>query len=107
MIDTAATSNLVVTLTTDDLTQLVKRAVSDALTGLNTDNEQNPPYLTKRYLNKHEICTYMGISQSTLQKWLRRGDFPCVRVEGVYRFRVDEVEKWIEDHRGIVKRNDK
>ena len=106
MIDTAAANNnLVVTLTTNDLKELVESAVNEALSGLNDFSEQKSPYITKRYLNKRDICEYMGVSQSTLQKWLRRGDFPCVRVEGVYRFRVDEVEKWIEDHRGIVKRS--
>lgn len=106
MIDAAAANNnLVVTLTTADLKELVASAVNEALNGINDFSEKKSPTVVKKYLNKRDICEYLNISLSTLDKWLKREDFPFLRVEGVYRFRVDEVEKWIEDHRGIVKRS--
>jgi len=29
-----------------------------------------------RYLNKAEVCRYMGISVATLNRWRKRPDFP-------------------------------
>lgn len=97
--ETAAASNLIVTLTTDDLKELVASAVNEALSGLNDFSEKKSPTVVKKYLNKRDICEYLNISISTLDKWLKREDFPFLRVEGVYRFRTDEVEQWVEEHK--------
>lgn len=100
MVDTtAANNNLVVTLTTADLKELVASAVNEALNGINDFSEKKSPTVVKKYLNKRDICEYLNISLSTLDKWLKREDFPFLRVEGVYRFRTDEVEQWVEEHK--------
>ena len=100
MIDAAAANNnLVVTLTTADLKELVASAVNEALNGINDFSEKKSPTVVKKYLNKRDICEYLNISLSTLDKWLKREDFPFLRVEGVYRFRTDEVEQWVEEHK--------
>lgn len=97
--ETAANNNLVVTLTTADLKELVADAVNEALNGINNFSEKKSPTVVKKYLNKRDICEYLNISLSTLDKWLKREDFPFLRVEGVYRFRTDEVEQWVEEHK--------
>lgn len=85
-----AAKDLIVTLTVGDLEELVTSAVNDALSGLNDFSEKKSPTVFKKYLN---------ISMSTLNKWIRQEDFPFIRVEGVYRFKIDEIEQWIEGHK--------
>ena len=94
-----AAKDLIVTLTVGDLEELVTNAVNDALSGLNDFSEKKSPTVFKKYLNKHDTCEYLNISMSTLNKWIRQEDFPFIRVEGVYRFKIDEIEQWIEGHR--------
>lgn len=94
-----AAKDLIVTLTVGDLEELVTSAVNDALSGLNDFSEKKSPTVFKKYLNKHDTCEYLNISMSTLNKWIRQEDFPFIRVEGVYRFKIDEIEQWIEGHK--------
>lgn len=94
-----AAKDLIVTLTVGDLEELVTSAVNDALSGLNDFSEKKSPTVFKKYLNKHDTCEYLNISMSTLNKWIKQEDFPFIRVEGVYRFKIDEIEQWIEGHR--------
>ena len=91
-----AAKDLMVTLTVGDLEELVTNDVNDALSGLNDFSEKKSPTVFKKYLNKHDTCEYLNISMSTLNKWIRQEDFPFIRVEGVYRFKIDEIEQWIE-----------
>lgn len=91
-----AAKDLIVTLTVGDLEELVTNAVNDALSGLNDFSEKKSPTVFKKYLNKHDTCEYLNISMSTLNKWIKQEDFPFIRVEGVYRFKI---EQWIEGHR--------
>jgi len=91
-----AAKDLIVTLTVGDLEELVTSAVNDALSGLNDFSEKKSPTVFKKYLNKHDTCEYLNISMSTLNKWIKQEDFPFIRVEGVYRFKI---EQWIEGHR--------
>ena len=98
-----AVKDLIVTLTVGDLEELVTSAVNDALSGLNDFSEKKSPTVFKKYLNKHDTCEYLNISMSTLNKWIKQEDFPFIRVEGVYRFKIDEIEQWIEGH-GVKKR---
>ena len=94
-----AAKDLIVTLTVGDLEELVTSAVNDALSGLNDFSEKKSPTVFKKYLNKHDTCEYLNISMSTLNKWIKQEDFPFIRVEGVYRFKIDEIVQWIEGHR--------
>ena len=94
-----AAKDLIVTLTVGDLEELVTSAVNDVLSGLNDFSEKKSPTVFKKYLNKHDTCEYLNISMSTLNKWIKQEDFPFIRVEGVYRFKIDEIEQWIEGHR--------
>ena len=99
MLIIVAANDLIVTLTVGDLEELVTNAVNDALSGLNDFSEKKSPTVFKKYLNKHDTCEYLNISMSTLNKWIRQEDFPFIRVEGVYRFKIDEIEQWIEGHK--------
>lgn len=47
-----------------------------------------------RYLSKKETCTYLGIANNTLDKWIGAG-LPLIRVCGVVRFNREQIDKWL------------
>ncbi len=65
------------------------------------DNEEQPtsPVMRARMLIRlAEACELIGVSRSTVYKWVAAGRFPApVRVsERAIRWRVDEIEAWRE-----------
>jgi excisionase family DNA binding protein len=43
-----------------------------------------------------ETAEYLRISQATLGRLIRRGEIPHFRVGSDYRFRLDQIDKWID-----------
>ena len=44
-----------------------------------------------------EVADYLRIHYATLYKMIRRGEIPVFKMGSDYRFRRDELEKWIAD----------
>ena len=55
--------------------------------------------MTDRLLTARELGELLGFSSSTVQDWAERGDVPAFKVGGRLRFRVSEVEAWLETRR--------
>jgi len=41
-----------------------------------------------------ELSSYIGVTQATIERWVRQGKIPASRSKDNYRFRIQEVEKW-------------
>ena len=47
-----------------------------------------------------ELSEYLGISAVTIRSWIRSGkDIPAVRIGRQWRFRIEEIDEWIESGR--------
>ena len=55
--------------------------------------------VVRRYVGSEDVCEYLGLSRSTLYDYRRRGLIPHYRIGGRYRFRLDEVEDWMQKRR--------
>ena len=55
--------------------------------GNNTDSKQ-------RYMNKKQTCSYLQISNNTLDQWIDRG-LPVIKINGVMRFDSLAIDKWL------------
>ena len=53
----------------------------------------------RRYVGSGAVCEYLGLARSTLYDYRRRGLIPHYRIGGRYRFRLDEVEDWMQKRR--------
>lgn len=51
--------------------------------------------ISNRYLSKKEACKYLGISNNTLDTWIKMG-FPKIRINGILRFDVYAIDNWLE-----------
>lgn len=50
----------------------------------------------ERWLNLEEISKHLGVSKDTIRAWIRKGTIPHHKVGRQYKFRVSEVDAWIE-----------
>ncbi len=53
-----------------------------------------------RLLTPHEVAVFLGVPLRTIYRWRSRGDGPRgYRIGRHVRYRVDDIERWLEDHR--------
>ncbi len=48
-------------------------------------------------LNSAEIAEKLGMSVSTIRKWVHYGFIPHVKLGRAVRFREEDIEEWIEE----------
>jgi len=49
-------------------------------------------------LTAREVRRLLGVSPSTLERMIGRGELPVVRADRLRRFSRESVERWIRDH---------
>ena len=53
-----------------------------------------------KWISIEERSEYLGISAVTIRSWIRSGkDIPAVRIGRQWRFRIEEIDEWIESGR--------
>lgn len=53
--------------------------------------------LEKPYLNKLQTCQYLGISNNTLDSWIKLG-LPVIKIGKTIRFDKNEINSWLQSH---------
>lgn len=49
-----------------------------------------------RWLSADEICRHLGVSKDTVYKWIDKHDMPAHRMGRLWKFKVSQVDAWIE-----------
>ena len=49
-----------------------------------------------RYYSVDEIAEYLGVSNDTIYNWLEKKYLPGHRVGRLWKFKKDEVDKWVK-----------
>jgi excisionase family DNA binding protein len=57
--------------------------------------EGNKDVLEDRWLSVHEIAEYLGIKRDTVYKWIDRHEMPAHKVGRLWKFRKEEIDKWV------------
>ena len=53
----------------------------------------------RQLLRPDELAAFLGIPLATIYRWRSRGDGPRgIRVGRHVRYRVEEVERWLDEH---------
>jgi len=55
--------------------------------------------MEKSYYDVDEISQYLGVSAHTVRYWYITRQIPCFKIGRHVKFRLQEVEKWIEQKR--------
>ena len=69
------------------LAELIKKEIENRL---NNNNLESP------FLNKQQACHYLGISNNTLDSWIKKG-LPHIRVGKTIRFDKAEINRWLQN----------
>jgi excisionase family DNA binding protein len=49
-----------------------------------------------RWLSVDEIAAYLGVKRYTIYKWIERKNMPAHKLGSLWKFRKDDVDKWIK-----------
>lgn len=49
-----------------------------------------------RWLSVGDICTYLGVSNDTVYRWIEKQDMPAHRVGRLWKFKKEQVDAWVE-----------
>ena len=49
-----------------------------------------------RWLSISDICKYLGVSNDTVYKWINKQDMPAHRMGRLWKFKKDEVDRWVK-----------
>lgn len=69
------------------IAELIKQEIENRLTNSNLESP---------FLNKQQACTYLGISNNTLDSWVQKG-LPAIRVGKTVRFDKAEIKRWLQN----------
>ena len=54
----------------------------------------------RRLLSPYEVAAYLGVPLATVYRWRSRREGPCgIRVGRHVRYRLDDVERWLDQQR--------
>lgn len=69
------------------LAELIKKEIENRLNNSNLDSP---------FLNKQQTCDYLGISNNTLDSWIKKG-LPVIRIGKSVRFNKTEINRWLQN----------
>ncbi|MBM7643733.1 helix-turn-helix domain-containing protein [Streptococcus loxodontisalivarius] len=69
------------------IADLIKQEIEKRLNNSNLDSP---------FLNKQQACNYLGISNNTLDSWIKKG-VPVIRVGKIVRFDKNELNRWLQN----------
>jgi excisionase family DNA binding protein len=55
--------------------------------------------VTEPLLTARQLADLLGFAPATIQDWFEAGTLPGFRIGGRLRFRLTEVEQWLEERR--------
>jgi len=50
----------------------------------------------ERWVGLSEIAEHLGVSKDTIRNWIKRENIPFHKIGKLYKFRISEVDKWVE-----------
>lgn len=67
------------------LAELIQKEIEKKLLNSNLGNP---------FLNKQQACHYLGISNNTLDSWIKRG-LPTIKIGKTIRFNKEAINSWL------------
>jgi len=51
------------------------------------------------YFNTKELGEYLHIAEQSIRRWVFNDEIPYHRIHNVIRYRLSEIEKWVDENR--------
>jgi excisionase family DNA binding protein len=56
--------------------------------------------LMDKYFNTKELSEYLRVPEQTIRRWVLDNEIAYVRIHNLIRFRLSEIEKWVDGKKG-------
>ena len=56
----------------------------------------------EKYFNTKGLSEHLLIPEQTIRRWVLNDEIPYFRIHGVIRYRLSEIENWVDTHRDKV-----
>lgn len=83
------------TLSEEEISSLIKSAVSEVFTGL-------PKQAQTEIIDRSELCKRLDITEPTAIRWEKKGDIPCFRIGSNVRYNWHNVIATLENKRRVA-----
>lgn len=50
----------------------------------------------EKWSNLEEIAEHLGVCKDTIRNWIKKGVIPYYKVGKQYKFKISEVDSWVE-----------
>jgi excisionase family DNA binding protein len=57
---------------------------------------EKPERVVETYLSIEGLAEYLGVAEKTVRKWVLNNDIPYHKIMKLVRFRLSEIEQWVE-----------
>lgn len=51
----------------------------------------------EKWSSLEDIANHIGVSKDTIRNWIKKGSIPYHKIGKQYKFRISEVDAWIEN----------
>ncbi|MDR2898485.1 MAG: helix-turn-helix domain-containing protein [Spirochaetaceae bacterium] len=55
------------------------------------------------YLTIEELASYFKLTEQTIRRWVWKGEVPYHKIHNAVRFRLSEIERWVESNDALRK----
>lgn len=62
--------------------------------------------MQERWLSVDEIAAHLGVNPDTVYKWIERKDMPAHKAGRLWKFKVSEVDAWVQSGKAAQTRED-
>jgi len=52
------------------------------------------------YLTIEELAGYLKLAEQTIRRWVLNREIPFCKIKKVIRFRLSEIERWVDNRNG-------
>lgn len=71
---------------------MIGNALNEAIKDIQNKNDFPP------YLNKQEAAAYVKVSRSVFSNWVTKYHIPIISIEGIRRFRREDLDNFMKEH---------
>lgn len=61
--------------------------------------------MTGPILTLPEVAILLKVAEKTVYTMAQKGQIPAFKVRGQWRFKQDDIDRWIDEQKQVVKRN--
>lgn len=58
-----------------------------------------PDCMQKRYLTRNEVCRYLGLCLTSVEKLIKQKKLRLIRILSEYRFDITDIDSWMASNK--------